>query len=365
MGPDALHPTNMSNTQSANSTHCNFVHNHAVNYGSQGGTFPAADMGAGVLQTLFDKIEATINQDPYKTAQMEAVTNLKGLTAKNFADAIIFDIINAIQKAVMLLLDVVQNLIDEIISLMGTALSTMQSIFNKPINIPVISWIYNKISDHTLTMLDLFCLTTALPATLLYKLTFGMPDLKPPFTSEQAQEIVQKYSDPSQFPWPTIATPSTGELSAESAQLGSFPFLADVGLIPAFGFMYMFFDMANDATAYKSYKITPFPDALPPDPVDTFISHCGCFTSLAWQMFTANYTLMENGSHSSADAITMSYWAYGFIPMGINWVFAFGAPNKRIATFNRAYGVPILCTCSLIQLALGDVYQRGSGASQN
>jgi Concanavalin A-like lectin/glucanases superfamily len=352
MGPDALHPTNMSNAQSANSTHCNFVHNHAVNYGSQGGSFPAADMGVGVLQTLFDKIDASINQEPYKTAQMESITNLKGLTAKNFADVVIFDIINAIQKTVMLLLDVVQNLVDEIISLMGSALSTMQSMFNQPINIPVISWIYKKISDHSLTMLDLFCLTTALPATLLYKLTFGMPDLKPPFTSEEAQNIVQKYTDPSQFPWPTIATPSSG-VSAERAELGSFPFLADAGLIPAIGFLYMVVDMANDATAYKNYKITPFPEALPPDPVDTFLSQWGCFTSLAWQMFTANYTVMQNGSHSPADAITMAYWAYGFVPMGINWAFTFGAPNKRIATFSRAYGVPILCTCSLIQLALG------------
>lgn len=70
-------------------------------------------------------------------------------------------------------------------------------------------------------------------------------------------------------------------------------------------------------------------------------------------MFTANYAVMESGSHSPADAMTMANWAYGFIPMGINWAFAFGAPNKRISTFNRAFGVPVLTTCALIQLALG------------
>ena len=40
-----------------------------------------------------------------------------------------------------------------------------------PINIPVISWLYGKISGgSTFTLLDLCCLVTAIPATIVYKL---------------------------------------------------------------------------------------------------------------------------------------------------------------------------------------------------
>ena len=356
MGPDALNPNGVSNAQSANSTHTNYVHGHATTYVSQGGIMPAANAGSS-LQSLFDAIDANLNKDPYKTAQMEAITNLKGLTAKSFADVVIFDIINAIDKAVMLLLDVVEVVIDELFSLMGGALSSLQALFNQPINIPIISWIYKKISGHTLTMLDLFSLCTALPATLLYKLTFGMPGLNPPFNDEGAQQIINQFSDPSTFPWPAVLSAGSGgqSLSAQADQLGSFPFAGSQGLIPAFGLLYAFFDAACDATTYKNYKITSIPDALPPDPVDTFLFTTSSFVGLAWQMFTANYTVFKNGVKSKADALSVANWTVGFLPWGANIVYTFFSSNKKNAPNNSEYGMPVICTLGLLQLAIGIV----------
>jgi hypothetical protein len=356
MGPNALNPSSVSNAQSANSTHTNYVHGHATTYVSQGGIMPAANAGSS-LQSLFDAIDANLNKDPYKTAQMEAVTNLKGLTAKSFADVVIFDIINAIDKAVMLLLDVVEAVIDELFSLMGSALSSLQALFTKSINIPVISWIYKKISGHALTMLDLFSLCAALPATLLYKLTFGMPGLNPPFTDASAQTIIQQFSNPSTFPWPAVlsAGSSNQSLSAQGGLLGGFPFPGAQGLIPAFGLMYAFFDAACDATTYKNYKITSIPEALPPDPFDTFLFTTSAFVGLAWQMFTANYTVFKNGVKSKADALSVADWTVGFLPWGANIVYTFFSSNKKNALNNAEYGMPVVCTLGLLQLALGIV----------
>ena len=47
MGSDALHPTSVSNAQSSNGTHTNYVQTHTLNYVGQGGTFPPAAMGDG------------------------------------------------------------------------------------------------------------------------------------------------------------------------------------------------------------------------------------------------------------------------------------------------------------------------------
>jgi len=178
--------------------------------------------------------------------------------------------------------------------------------------------------------------------------------MNPPFNSDSAQQIVDKFTDPSHFPWPAIASPGNGEVSTQTNLVGgSFPFLGDQGLIPTFGFFYMGLDMACDATAYKNYKITSIPESLPPDEVDTFLCKTSCFVSLAWQMLTANYSLMQSGPQTVADRMTLAYWGLGFLPMGINWIFTFGAPNKRIADINAAYGVPLICASGLLLLALG------------
>ena len=269
MGSDALHPTSVSNAQSSNGTHTNYVQTHTLNYVGQGGTFPPAAMGDGtsgdsLLQSLFSSIEANLSQDPYSTAQMQTISNLQSIFSapKNFADVVIFDVINAIDKAVMLLLDLIESVVEALISLTGNALAGFQALLNKQIDIPVISWIYSEISDHPLTMLDLFCLTMAVPATLLYKLTFGLPDANPPFTDASAQAIVSQLSDPASFPWPAIASDQT--VSARCKLLGDFPFPGAQFLMPGVSVFYALADALCDVTAYQNFQITPFPEALPP-----------------------------------------------------------------------------------------------------
>jgi hypothetical protein len=277
LGNDALHPTNMSNAQSANSTHSNYVHTHILNYTAQGGSFPPTAMGDGtsgdgILQTLFDTIDQNLNQGPFKTAHMETMTSLQSIFSdpKNFADVVMYDVINAIQKAVMCLLDVIESVVEVLLSLAGNALAGFQALLNKTIDIPVISWIYLKISDHPLTMLDLFCLTMAVPVTLIYKLTFGLPNATPPFTDEGAQTLIDEFSNPASFPWPAIASNGASPAAAPKL-LGSFPFGGAAILMPFIFGTYAICDVFTDLAAYGEMQKPPVAGE-PPDPAATFLS---------------------------------------------------------------------------------------------
>lgn len=357
MGNDALHPASMSNTQANNGTQTNYVHTHTMNYASQGGTFPTTAMGDGpsgdsILQALFDTIEQNLNQDPYKSASMQSINNLQEIFSdpKAFADVVMYDVIAAVQDAVMFLLDVIESVVEALISLAGNSLAGFQALFNKQIDIPVISWLYSEISGHPLTMLDLFCLVLAVPATLLYKLTFGLPDANPPFTDASAQAIVSQLSNPASFPWPAIASNQT--VSAQRKLLGGFPFPGAQFLMPAVSVFYALADALCDLTAYQNLQITPFPEALPPDPVDSFLSQLNIITSMGSQWLTADYDIFASQS-SAAERMTLANWGLCFLPVATSLVFTIGSSHRAIAEFNAKYGISLTCGIGLLLLAMG------------
>ncbi|MGA2906055.1 MAG: hypothetical protein ABSD98_19690, partial [Candidatus Korobacteraceae bacterium] len=357
VGDDALHPTAASNAQSANGTHANYVHTHTLNYTAQGGTFPPTAMGDGtsgdgVLQSLFAVIDQNLNQDPYKTASMESVNNLQEIFSNPgaFADVVMYDVINAIEKAVMFLLDVIESVVEVLLSFAGNALAGFQALFNKQIDIPVIGWVYSKISDHPLTMLDLFCLIIALPVTLIYKLTFGLPNGTPPFTDESAQALVDQFSNPASFPWPAIASTSVSAAQAPQ-RLGSFPFPGAFQLI-VFNFgVYAIGDALTDLGAYNDFQHPPAAGEGP-DPVATFLSWCNIVTSMASQWLGANYSIFPDQT-SAAERMTLANWGLNFVPLASSLVFTIGSSHKALAEFNSASGLALTSGIGLFLLAMG------------
>jgi hypothetical protein len=82
LGNNPLDPTNLNNAQANNGTHSNYVHTHTVNYTQQGRTMPDSAMGDGtsgsdVFQTLSNLITTQVNQPPFQTQQMQAISNLQ------------------------------------------------------------------------------------------------------------------------------------------------------------------------------------------------------------------------------------------------------------------------------------------------
>lgn len=356
MGSDALHPTKVSNAQSANGTRTNYVHTHTVNYTSQGGTFPPTTLGDGTsgdnfLQALIEAIEQNLNQDPYKTASMEKVSSLLEIFAdpKAFADVVIYDVIVAVQKAVVFLLDVIESVVEVLIKFAGNALAGFQVLFNKQIDIPVISWIYSKISDHPLTMLDLFSLIMAVPMTLLYKLTFGIANASPPFTDDDAQELVNKLSDVATFPWPAIASNPASAAQAPKLQSG-FPFGGAFQLMVFNAAVYAIVDGLTDFTAYSNAQNPP--PANESDPVDTFMSWCSIVTSMVSQWLGANYSLFP-GQTSDSERLTLANWGMNFLPIASSLVFTVGSSQKKLAEFNSTYGVMLTSAIGDLLFAMG------------
>jgi len=138
------------------------------------------------------------------------------------------DLINAAQAVVLDVLKFVDKIIQDLLSLAYDAIAGFQDMLTKNIDIPVISWIWKQISGHSLTMLDLFSLGVAVPTTLLYKLTFGLPGATAPFTDDEAQQIVETLNNPQTFPWPILGSGLAAASSGFTPEAASSPFTPEV-----------------------------------------------------------------------------------------------------------------------------------------
>jgi hypothetical protein len=353
MGNDPLSPTNINGAQSSNGNQSNYVHTHVTNYTSQGGSFPPSAMGDGtagdsILVGLFDAIDRNLKQGAFQNEHMRTIDSLKSIFSdpQNFANVVVYDIITAIEDLVDIVLKVIQGVIDELLSLTGNALKGFQTLMNKQIDIPVISWIYKQISHHPLTILDLVSLALAVPATVLYKLTFGLPNATPPFTDQQTDQIVATFSDPSQFPWPAIA--SSG-LTATPALVGSFPFEGAQVLIPNCFVFFTVADMAADGMAYIKAQ-TPATFAKAPAFFWSIVKIIG---ALSTRWLTAPFPLFPTGGTTLPEKLQLAFWAAGFAPIAAGLVFAMGSSGKAIPEFNALWGVPLISGIGTLLLLLG------------
>ena len=365
MGPDALHPSNVSDSQSSNGTHTNYVHNHVTNYSNNGGKLPPSAMGDGssgdgILQTLFDAITNNlVNNGDFQP--MKTAGSLQSLfdPPSNFANLAMYDIVTAIEDAVLAILDVVEGVVDALIELAGNALAGFKKVLTAKIDIPIISWLYEKISGHPLTILDLLCLVAAVPVTIVYKLTFGIKDASAPFTDESAQALVDEYT--SSFPWPAIAGGSTiaaamvasagtarAGAAAAPALVGSFPFPSAGALMVLNTSCYAIFDAFNDLWTYGAAKD---PDA-PADPITTFFSWSSIVTTMFSQWLTAPYNIFP-GQSTTAEKMTISLWSLNFIPVFSGLVFTLASGKKALAEFNNSYGMPLTCATGVLLFAMG------------
>jgi hypothetical protein len=214
IGTDPLNPNTLNNAQADNGTHTNYVQTHTNNYANQGGTFPALTSGgSSSTDSTFQSLTNTVTQNTasgtsYQKDHGSFLSTLESVfsSRQSFVDTIMLDLINAAEDAVLDVLKFIDSMIQDLLSLAYDAISGFTDMLNKGIDIPVISWIWKEISGHSLTMLDLFSLGLAVPTTILYKLTFGLPGAAAPFTDTEAQQIVEALSNPQTFPWPILGS---------------------------------------------------------------------------------------------------------------------------------------------------------------
>lgn len=153
-------------------------------------------------------------------ALAEQIKSIQSLS--DFLDTAICALLTACQDIVQLVLLVIQDVIDAILTVAAAALQAGLQLLENEIHIPIISYLYQKITGSQLTILDLLCLIAAVPCTILYKIFFGGSDATAPFTSDQVAALPSTNltwpwfasSDSSiQTPVPTAAPQDQGGLS--------------------------------------------------------------------------------------------------------------------------------------------------------
>ena len=154
----------------------------ATGLGGPGQAAGALATGAGPLVTFIGGFAARLEHDPTLSAQWEQVRqgfhNLghassaadfvtQGLAELLRVLALLLDGVLAVANA---FLDGALGLID---SLLATLLDPNTGLLTRPIEIPVLSWLYQKFFGGPLTLLNLVTLVAAIPLTLVWRVVEG------------------------------------------------------------------------------------------------------------------------------------------------------------------------------------------------
>ena len=127
------------------------------------------------VSTLFDSLLTMIENEG--EAIETAATQIQGI-AKTGSTTPVTTLLTEIMGVIVdLLLNTAENMLQEEVTVLNAMISQSKDVLNSTIHIPVLTYLYRKItvSDEfpngkDLTPLDLFCLVTAIPVTVIYKI---------------------------------------------------------------------------------------------------------------------------------------------------------------------------------------------------
>lgn len=281
-----------------NAAQCNYVHSKAKSH-AKSSTALATLWSALAPHDLTPNITAAVSKNWGSQTLSTAYTG-KGSTPGNLFDAGIVKLLQACKEVIDDVLGGLQDIVAAVLEATGAALTGLSSGWTAVIDIPVISWLYaNVITDgDQLTILDLFSLILAVPATIIYEvLRVG----KKPFTADE----VSSYCIPDFIPWPPFPSSSATPRSSMAAALpskftGTMAYCAGVADL-----MNMIVSTAADAEA----------TAEVPDPVfNKFTSVVSLILSLASQVGGAPWAVFgkEYAEWSVADQWTLALWVCEF-----------------------------------------------------
>jgi hypothetical protein len=160
---------------SSNATGNNSPQNHWALHHMKNGIsiaqtdYVAPDNGSSVLDGLISDLEGLVENE--KDYILTTVAQIKEQVIDQFATLTPVEIMKRIMGiAADLLLKTARNIlvkVADIVKIMAKGVFTM---LDAPINIPILSSMYNDITGNQLSFLDLVCLIGAIPATIMYKL---------------------------------------------------------------------------------------------------------------------------------------------------------------------------------------------------
>jgi len=153
-----------------NSPQSHWGMHHLKSNAANGSTTAQPDsgiMGAleGLLQPFTDAVaqEEEIIEAAIQSLQTEIIDQIHTLNWTQLAKAVVAIVTDT-------LLETVENILLALIDFFAALTKDVLDLLNATLDIPVISWLYKKISGDDLSLLDLYCLLSAIPATIIYKL---------------------------------------------------------------------------------------------------------------------------------------------------------------------------------------------------
>lgn len=123
----------------------------------------------GITEEIFDDLLQLVKNEgdtlngAYNAIKDDIVAKFNQLSLyeiiKKFTTVIVDTLLQTVENVLLTAIDVFTQLVTGAIQLLNT-----------PLQIPVLSWLYNEITGDELSVLDLVCLIGAIPATIVYKL---------------------------------------------------------------------------------------------------------------------------------------------------------------------------------------------------
>lgn len=347
--PTPMQPAKATGAYGSNQVKCNAVHTQTQTYVQQGGTL-STGQGSASLAAVSGSIDQFITDIQNSLGPGSAFGGvLAGMpgpvsqslsSPKALLDMAVVDVLKLVNALVDELLKVAEQLLLDLIALGAGCLSTLAEILETPINIPIISWIYQEITHHELTILDLLCLVIALPTTVIYKIVFGGGQA--PFSSSDMPSGTLAWPA---IPGSSLTPPRAGAPTALHSETLQF-YEAVIYLVTMI--VYAALDATTDAMAAAA---AASPEA-PPDPLATIFSYIMIFLALVTQAMSAPYSLFNQPGLTTAEQWWIAFWALCFVPLIVNVVFAVAGNVKAIAKLNSQWGLTITFSLGLLILLL-------------
>lgn len=158
-------------------------------------SFTPENLDDSIIGGLMSTLQNFINNEKSTFTQLQ--TNFKSIIDSAHTLTVTQIMEQVLVAIADFFVDEIEDLILALVDVVAALLVTAYHVMTSPIEIPVISWLYGKISGGApFTLLDMCCLVTAIPATIVYKLAeneapFSQGDLAQQLSSAPDLTTVQ------------------------------------------------------------------------------------------------------------------------------------------------------------------------------
>jgi hypothetical protein len=239
-GSSTLVPSQLQDAYDGNTALCNYVLNKVLAAPPAFGSIAAAQPDGSIsLQTILAQIEQQAGELFDRLAHLRTyLTELKN--PSTFLDGLVASFLSMTEDGVLFVAGVLEDIVADLIALASKAIAALQSLLTSEIDLPVVSWLFKKLTGRTLTGLDLCMLLIAVPATILFEVIEGHP----PFASQADVDKITNVP----IPWPSLSALTVDETAPVQAISDETIYLLNT-LAGAVDFYYTFVDTWNNANS--------------------------------------------------------------------------------------------------------------------